>query len=223
VHRGRAAEKDLNLPNLITIGRIVLAVLIIPMLFVDQFGMRLLAFIVFLVAAVSDLWDGHIARSRNLITDLGKLLDPAADKLLLAATFIPFYLLSHGVGSGGPFPWFGGVFPLWIMLVIFGRELFITLFRGYAARRGVVIAAGQAGKYKTVSQNIFIGAAILWYALQSAAADYGWDGPFWRLWQTIHTVFTATVLAIAVILTLYSMGVYLWGYRSLVTRSRRPA
>jgi CDP-diacylglycerol---glycerol-3-phosphate 3-phosphatidyltransferase len=209
-----------NLPNLITIGRIILAVFIIPMLFVDQFGIRLLAFIVFLIAAFSDLWDGHLARTRGLITDLGKLLDPVADKLLLVATFVPFYVLSHGASSGGPFPWFGGVLPLWIVLLIFGRELFITLFRSYAAKRGVVIAAGPAGKYKTVFQNIFIGGAILWYAFQSGERDYGWDGGFRESWIRIHTTFCIIMLSIAVVLTIYSMAVYLWGYRSLVGRTR---
>ena len=212
----------MNLPNLITIGRIVLAVLIVPLLFLDQFGYRLLAFIVFLVAAFSDLWDGHIARSRGLVTDLGKLLDPAADKLLLVATFVPFYLLSHGVGPGGPFPWFGGVFPLWIMLVVFGRELFITLFRSYAVRRGVVIPAGSAGKYKTVFQNIFIGAAILWYALHAAVRTYGWEGPVWDNWRSFHFSATVAVLSIAVVLTIYSMIGYLWGYRAVVSRGNRP-
>ena len=85
----------MNLPNLITVARIILAVVVIPLLFVDRFGARLLAFMIFLVAAFSDLWDGYLARSRGLITDLGKLLDPIADKLLLVATFVPFYLLSH--------------------------------------------------------------------------------------------------------------------------------
>jgi CDP-diacylglycerol--glycerol-3-phosphate 3-phosphatidyltransferase len=211
----------LNLPNLITVGRIVLAILIVPLLFVDQFSVRLLAFVVFLAAGLSDLWDGHIARSRGLITDLGKLLDPVADKVLLVATFVSFYLLSHGYGPADPFPWFGGVLPLWIVLVIFGRELFITLFRSYAVRRGVVIAAGPAGKYKTVSQNIFIGAAILWLALWSAARDYGWDGPTWSIWQRIHFGFSVVMLSIAVVLTLYSMLVYLWGYRSVVLAGNR--
>ncbi|MEX0912149.1 MAG: CDP-diacylglycerol--glycerol-3-phosphate 3-phosphatidyltransferase [Gemmatimonadota bacterium] len=209
----------MNLPNLITIGRIVLAVLIIPLLFVDDFGLRLLAFVVFLVAALSDLWDGHLARSRNLITDLGKLLDPVADKVLLVATLLPFYLLSRGFGPGGEFPWFGGRLPLWILIVIFGRELFITVFRGFAARRGVVIAAGPAGKYKTVCQNVFIGAAILWYALQSAARTYDWDGPTWSLWQTTHTFFTIVLLSLAIVLTVYSLFVYLWGYRALAKAS----
>jgi CDP-diacylglycerol---glycerol-3-phosphate 3-phosphatidyltransferase len=207
----------MNLPNLITIGRIVLAVLLVPLLFVDSFSVRIVAFFVFLAAGLSDLWDGHLARSRNLITDLGKLLDPMADKVLLVAAFVPFYLLSHGIGPGsGPFPWFGGVLPLWILLVILGRELFITVFRSFAARKGVVIAAGPAGKYKTVFQNIFIGAAILWYALQSAARTYGWSDGFWPTWQTIHFGFTVIVLTIALVLTVYSLLVYLWGFRAVV-------
>lgn len=213
----------MNLPNLITIARIVLAVFLAPLLFVDQFSVRLIAFLVFLIAALSDLWDGHLARSRGLITDLGKLLDPVADKVLLAATFLSFYFLSHGAESGGPFPWFGDVMPLWIIIIVFGRELFITLFRSYAARRGVVIAAGQAGKYKTVCQNIFIGTAILWYAFQAAASDLGWSGSGWQNWQRFHFAVSVFFLAIAVVLTVYSMLVYLWGYRSVVISGDRPA
>ncbi len=211
----------MNLPNLITVGRIVLAVVIVPVLFVDDFWIRLLAFVLFLVAAISDLWDGHLARSRGLITDLGKLLDPVADKILLVATFTPFYLISHGIGGQDSFPWFGGVLPLWVVVVIFGRELLITLFRSYAARRGVVIAAGSAGKYKTVFQNIAIGAAILWFALHSAARDYGWEGSVWAGWRTFHLSFGVVVLSIALALTIYSMVVYLWGYRAVVLAGGR--
>ncbi len=206
----------LNLPNLITLSRILLALLLVPLLFVDDFSYRLVAFVIFLIAAFSDMWDGYLARSRRLITNLGKLLDPIADKLLLAATFIPFYLLSHQPGPEARFPWFGGVLPLWILLVIFGRELSITLFRGYAARRGVVIPAGRSGKYKAVFQNIFIGSGILWYALQSAAQARGWEGGFWQGWQSFHFGFSVVMLSIALVLTLYSMVVYLWQYRALV-------
>ena len=210
----------MNLPNLITIARIGLAIVIIPLLFVDRFDARIAAFLIFLVAAFSDLWDGHLARSRGLITDLGKLLDPIADKLLLAATFVPFYMLSHSAVRDAPFPWFGDVFPLWIVLIIFGRELFITVFRGYAARRGVVIAAGPAGKYKAVFQNIFIGSSILWYALHSAAGRTGWNGPVWGGWRTFHFSFSVFVLSIAVVLTVYSMIVYLRGYRGAIPARR---
>lgn len=214
----------LNLPNIITLGRIVLAMVVGPLILYDGFGVRLAAFIIFLAAAFSDLWDGHLARSRNLITDFGKLMDPLADKLLLAATFVPFYILSSGMEPATPFPWFGDVLPLWILVVIFGRELFITVFRGFAARRGVVLAAGNAGKLKAVFQNIFIGAAIFWYALHSAAREQGWAGMrTWDgLWVPFHRWFTIVTLAIAVILTLYSLGVYLNTFRSL-NLARREA
>src|SRR4028119_2221553 len=136
----------LNLPNAITIGRIVLAALLAPMILTDSFSVRLAAFVVFLIAAFSDMVDGNLARSRNLITDFGKLADPLADKLLLACTFAPFYLLSHGMEPETAFPWFGKTFPLWMLVVVFGREIFITVFRSFAARRGVVLAAGKGGE-----------------------------------------------------------------------------
>jgi CDP-diacylglycerol---glycerol-3-phosphate 3-phosphatidyltransferase len=209
-----------NLPNLITIGRIFLALVLVPLLFVDQFGVRILAFVVFLVAALSDLWDGYLARSQGKITDLGKLLDPIADKLLLAATFIPFYILSQRPGPEGYFPWFGGTLPLWVLVIIFGRELLITVFRSYAARKGVVIAAGSAGKYKAFVQNVFAGSVILWFALQSAARTGRWDPDAWARWESIHWSFSVVTLSLALILTVYSMVVYLWGNRTIFTVSR---
>jgi CDP-diacylglycerol---glycerol-3-phosphate 3-phosphatidyltransferase len=206
----------LNLPNAITLGRIALAVLLVPMVLVDGFGVRIAAFVVFLVAAFSDLVDGKLARSRNLITDFGKLADPLADKLLLVATFVPFYWLSHGGEPQTPFPWFGGILPWWILAIIFGRELFITVFRGYAARRGVVLAAGKAGKLKAVCQNIAIGAVILWYALFSAAREHGWDTRFWNgFWVPFHRLFAIVALSIAVALTVVSLVIYLQSFRRL--------
>ncbi|HEU0302261.1 MAG TPA: CDP-alcohol phosphatidyltransferase family protein [Longimicrobium sp.] len=198
-----------NLPNALTLGRIVLALLVAPMLMTDSFAWRITGFVIFLAAAISDLFDGHLARSRNLVSDFGKLMDPLADKLLLALTFIPFYVLDHYREPQTPFPWLGWTLPLWILLVIFGREAFITVFRGFAARRNVILAAGQAGKLKAVFQNIFIGAAILWYALQSAARERGWSGGTWEFWQWFHALFAGTALAIAVVLTVYSLYVYL--------------
>ncbi|HEX5724608.1 MAG TPA: CDP-alcohol phosphatidyltransferase family protein [Longimicrobiaceae bacterium] len=207
----------LNLPNAITLGRVVLALVLGPLILTESFGVRMLAFLVFIVAALSDIYDGYLARSQNLITDFGKLMDPLADKLLLAATFVPFYLLSHG-WSDLPFPWFPygrGVFPLWIVLVVFGRELFITLFRGFAAKRGVVLAAGKSGKLKSVFQNIFNGTVIVWYALQEKARDDGWSGSLWEYWQYFHFGFAVVALVIAVVLTVYSMVVYLRTFSKL--------
>lgn len=211
----------MNLPNGITVARVVAAPVIFALILSGGFGQLVLAFIVFIVAAVSDIWDGYLARRRGQITDFGKLADPIADKLLVLSTFVPFYIVSvreGGVTDLAVVP-FWGVLPLWVLIVILGREFLITLFRGFAKRKGVVIAAGKAGKYKALFQNLFIGGEILWLALRSRALERGWDSPFWSFWKVFHGSYVAITLAIAVVLTAYSLAVYLWRYRGLVARS----
>ena len=205
-----------TLPNIITVGRIIMAPIVAGLMFVPTFTARFISWILFLIAAFSDLWDGYLARKHGWISNFGKLVDPLADKLLLACTFVPFFLLSHRPGPENELPYIGRL-PLWVVLVIFGRELFITLVRSFAARRGVVIPAGRAGKQKAVFQNIFIGATIFWYALQSAAKNNGWNGEFWRGWQVFHGWFFLASLGLAVFLTVYSMVVYLVAWKKLAT------
>lgn len=209
-----------TLPNAITVGRILLAPAVFFLVFVPEFGARLLAFALFLVAAFSDLWDGYLARKHGWISDFGKLMDPLADKLLLVATFVPFYILSHGPGPVGKLPFIGEL-PLWVVLVVFGREALVTAMRAVAARRGAVVPAGRAGKSKAVFQNIFSGAVLLWYAVQTEAYRRGWSGPAWETWQTVHGLVIVATLVIAVTLTLYSLGVYLAGWRAMVREARR--
>lgn len=199
-------------------ARIGAAPVVFALILSGGFGSNLIAFVVFVTAAVSDLWDGYIARRRGEITDFGKLADPIADKLLVFATFIPFYIVSHRpeAGTSARVPWWGTL-PLWVLLVVLGREVLITIFRGFAKRRGVVIAAGKAGKYKALSQNLFIGSLILWYALQARAVENDWMGRFWTAWQGFHGAVVALMLGIAVVLTAYSLAVYLWRYRAVVS------
>ena len=201
-----------TLPNVITVTRIALAPVIFILVFVPTFTARLAAFVLFLVAAFSDLWDGHLARKHGWVSDFGKLVDPIADKLLLVATFLPFYILSHRPPLPTRFPVID-VLPLWILLVVLGREALVTLLRSIAARRGHVIPAGRAGKLKAVFQNIFIGATILWYALRTAGIQQAWEGRFWSAWQVLHATVLLATLAIAVLLTVWSLAVYLWGWR----------
>ncbi len=203
-----------TIPNLITVGRIVLAPVVTGLLFVPSFGARILAWILFLIAAFSDLCDGYLARKHGWISDFGKLVDPLADKLLLVCTFLPFYLISQRPGPENALPLIGSL-PLWVILVIFGREALITLLRSYAASRGTIIPAGRAGKQKAVFQNIFVGVTILWYALQSAALRNDWHGSFWADWQTFHGWFFLITLVLAVYFTVYSMFVYLLSWRTL--------
>jgi CDP-diacylglycerol---glycerol-3-phosphate 3-phosphatidyltransferase len=202
------------IPNIITVARIALCPVIFVLIFVPTFTARFIGWILFLIAAFSDLVDGNLARKHGWISDFGKLWDPVADKMLVVATFIPFYILSNTDPTDGFFPVIG-TFPLWIVIVIFGRELFVTVFRSFAARRGVVIAAGSAGKHKAVWQNIFIGSAIFWYALQSAALNNGWTGDAWMWWQRFHAFVLLLSLAVAVVLTVYSMIVYIRSWSKL--------
>jgi len=209
-----------NLPNIITVARVVAAPVVLALILGGSFSQLVFAFVLFVTAALSDLWDGYLARRRGQITDFGKLADPIADKLLILCTIVPFYVvtLREGGATGlDVVPYWGGM-HLWIVIVILGRELMITVFRWFATRKGVVIAAGKAGKYKALFQNLFVGGEILWLALRSQALERGWDTPFWSFWKVFHGSFVAITLAIALALTVYSLGVYFWRYRALVSR-----
>lgn len=208
----------LNLPNIITIARIAVCPLIFYWTLSPTLWERFAAFGLFLVAAVSDLWDGYLARKHGWITDLGKLLDPLADKLLLVSTLIPFYLVSRRPEVLAEVPWWGPL-PLWVVLVFLIREFGVTVFRSWAAGRGVVISAGPAGKYKAFLQNLFAGGLLLWYPLVHLATSEGWSGPLWEGWAVFHRAWVGLLLAVALFLTLYSMGIYLWEYRRLIRRT----
>ena len=200
-----------NLPNGITVARIAVCPVIFVLTISTGVGTLFTAFALYVAASLSDLWDGYLARKYGQVTDVGKLLDPLADKLLLVATFIPFYLVSRRPGELGEIPWWGEL-PLWVVLVIFGREVLVTLLRSWAARRGTIISAGPSGKFKTLLQSLFSGALLLWYPLVRMADAGGWDGPLWAVWSTVHGGFVGLTLAAAVILTVYSMLVYFWEY-----------
>ena len=205
-----------NLPNLITIGRILVCPVIFVMAISPSVDARFGAFIFFVIAGLSDLWDGYLARKYGWVTDFGKLIDPLADKLLLLSTFIPFYMISHRGEEVWLIPWWG-MLPMWVLIVIIGRELLVTLFRQWAKRKNVVIAAGQSGKYKALIQNLFSGGLLLWYPLQDSAEILGWGGISWVLWVRFHSIWIGVTLGLAIILTVYSMIEYLWRYRMLIS------
>lgn len=179
---------------------------------------RVIAFVVFVSAALSDLWDGHLARARGQVTSFGEMLDPLADKLLLVAALIPVYSINVAQAGTPSIPLFG-VIPLWAVVIFLGREALITLLRFLAARRGRVVAAQILGKRKALAQNIFIGSAILWVAFLTP----GFVAPGGRAWQwfsVFHGWCTAIFLAIAVLLTVASAVTYL-GIFSRIRAGRR--
>lgn len=183
--------------------------------FINGYIPKLIAFVVFLGAAISDIYDGRLARERDEITDLGKLLDPIADKLLLFACLVPiWWITNHRMQEYGIPPW--GNFPLWVALILVGRELFMTAFRQMAKKKGVVIAAASAGKIKTIVQDIFIGSTIAWFAWKDMRLAFGWEtGWFGDFWDQFHGTVIAVTLAVTVLVTVYSLGVYIYKYRML--------
>ena len=205
----------LTLPVFITLSRIVACPVIFFTAQSEDVGLRFAAFVIFVIAALSDALDGYIARRYDLVTDLGKLLDPIADKFLLVSTFVPIFLISNrGFGSEDIPIW--GALPGWVLIVIFGREALITLFRSYGARRGIIIAAGKSGKRKTLLQFLFAGGLLLWYPLNVLATTQVWDGVGWALSEVFFLVWSGVTFPLAILMTIYSMLDYLWSYRTLV-------
>ncbi len=205
-----------NLPNLITVARIAITPVIAYLPFMAGYWPKLLLFVVFLLAAITDIIDGRLARSRNEVTDLGKTLDPLADKLLLLATVVPIYVIAQTRHDLYEIPVWRSV-PLWVCLVMLGREFLMTAFRWWTARRGIVIAAQGPGKLKAVMQNIFVGGTILWFAFRDAWHPLGLHrSVFWQFWKTFHGGFVSVSLAIATGLTVYSFVIYLYRYRQLL-------
>src|SRR5438270_5701137 len=206
-----------TLPNILTLARICLTPVIAPLPFLQGYWPKVIAFLIFLAASASDVVDGYLARRRNEVSELGQLLDPIADKLLLFATLIPiFWLTRHPtILVDYRIPWWGSL-PVWVALLLVGRELLITAFRFFAKRRGVVIPAMGAGKLKAVVQHVFIGATIAWFAWKDAIAEMHLAGRFRNFWDQFHGWVVSVTLAGAIVLTVYSLLVYLYRYRTLL-------
>jgi len=135
----------MNLPNKITLFRVVLIPIYLWIYLAQPLGAPAsdwVALAIFSVAAITDAIDGYIARSYNLITNFGKLMDPLADKLLVCAALIAF------VETGN--------MPGWAAIVMVSREFFISGMRQIALEKGLVLAASKAGKIKTITQMTFI-------------------------------------------------------------------
>ena len=197
----------MNLPNALTVARIAATPFIATLPLANSWALRLAAFVLFSVAAVTDYIDGYLARSRKEETDLGRLLDPLADKLLLVATLVPMYLLAPRLPFVTPLGTVG--LPLWIVVIVLGRELFMTFFRQAAARRGVVIAAIGPAKWKTALQLFWEGCAYCWFFAATLAVANGWDGAPWRAFAMFNGTVGTLSMIIAVALTIYSLVVYM--------------
>lgn len=192
----------MNLPNKITVARIILIPVFVTLFFVPFPWHTLAAVGVFALASFTDFLDGHIARSRGLVTNLGKFLDPIADKVLVASALIAICVTSPVVEPQTPFYICVAVFTM----IILARELIVSGFRIVAADKGVVLAADKLGKVKTVLQMV---ALILLIPTTDIFAAHALTGE-------IFYYVGFSVLAAATLMTLISGTNYLVKNRSVL-------
>lgn len=172
--------KSLNLPNKLTVIRVLAIPLFLIFLYISNGIFRFLPLLIFVAAAVTDAVDGHIARRDNLVTDFGKFMDPLADKLLTTAAFIAFVEI--------------GYLSSWVVVLIISREFLISGFRTLAASKGITIAANPWGKIKTVFQMVLIVVVLLNYT-----GYFGFTGSW-----------IVPLAAIVVLLTVTSGATYIY-------------
>ena len=188
-----------NLPNMITIFRIMLVPVLFLLLFFSPGKLQsFFAGLVFSVASISDCVDGYLARRMNLVTDFGKFLDPLADKLLVGVALIMMIPL--------------GRVPLWIVVIILGREAMVTLLRVVSLKKGnKVIEASMTGKYKTGFQIAAIIPLLFHY-------EYNLGLKFFDFSVDFHVVGMAFLYA-ALVLTIWTGVDYLYNFFKIPSNS----
>lgn len=196
----------MNLPNSITLARLALTIVYVAAASFSGTLALWLALVSFCIAAATDWLDGYLARKMNLVTALGKLLDPLVDKILVCSAFVHLSLVH--------------LCPMWVTILIIGREFLVTGLRQIAVEKGVVIAADRWGKLKTIFQIVFVIAGLVWLTLRptpDAAAPLSWLR--WLADPQHH--FTPAMMWISLFLTVLSGCNYLRGSASLFMEKSR--
>ena len=172
----------------------VLSFVLIVFLLIPGLPAKIGALFFFIVAALTDLWDGRIARRQKLVSDFGTLMDPIADKVLVLSAFVAFVQLQ--------------VVPAWMVVLIATREFIVTGLRLFALGKGQILPAEAAGKHKTVSQMVAISLTLLYLVAREAAMSGGLIrfGP----------VAIQALMLLTVVLTLTSGISFLWKHRKLI-------
>jgi len=180
----------MNLPNKLTLLRILLIPVFVIIMMLDFTNHYLMACLIFIIASITDALDGHIARKNNLVTDFGKFMDPLADKLLVISALI--CMIESNLVAG------------WMVIIIVARELTVSILRAIAAADGKVISASGGGKIKTISQMLAIIILLLGANIDNS------------MLLQVGTIF----MLIATMLTLYSGADYLYKNKELFMNSK---
>ncbi len=199
----------MNLPNALTLGRLGLSGLLLALLRMDARGSATVAVLVFLAAAVTDWLDGRLARGRHGVTLLGQLLDPLADKVLVAAALVSLVEIRLPGARHG-------LVPAWVVVVILAREFLVTGLRILAGRSGRDISAESWGKHKTIGQMAAILAILAGWAVYHDALLHGPPSAM-EAWARMlgHGAWALSVAA--ALMTVISGLLYLHRHRDLWT------
>lgn len=189
---------NLNLANALTFFRIALVPLYVWLFAQQKFLTVTIALVVFIGAAITDLYDGKLARKRAEITKLGKFMDPLADKFLVLGALAQFWVL--------------GLVDFWLVIVIIVRDLWVTGMRITALVKGTELKTSKDGKLKTTIQLTVIITIITFTGARHLLIDYGYLGPLVNI--TFHKLFYNMLLAVAVVFTLYSWVKYTLGRKT---------
>jgi CDP-diacylglycerol--glycerol-3-phosphate 3-phosphatidyltransferase len=188
----------LNLPNLLTLGRIAAIPAVVVLLFSNSRDAGFWAAAIFSAACVTDWLDGWLARKWGIVTVLGKFLDPLADKLIVMAALIMLIPL--------------GRVPAWAVFIILAREIIVTGLRSVASSEGIVIAASNLGKYKTIFQMVAIIGLLLHY-------DYYWFfGIRWAIFHVSMQTAGIFYFYIALVFTVWSGVDYLSKFFKVIAK-----
>lgn len=187
----------MNTPNKLTLLRMALVPVFVLFLELDFTGSLTIATIIFIGASLTDMLDGKIARKHGLITNFGKFLDPLADKLLVTSALVCLAGM--------------GFYTSWIVALIIAREFLVTSLRLVASDKGVVIAASNMGKLKTVTQMVAIITTLLYLSI----AEFGIVIPYVSVYQLSNIL-----IIIAAIFTVISGWQYLWAGRQFILEDK---
>ena len=189
----------MNWANRLTLSRLALTVLFVVALSSPWPYAHTIALVTFLIAGITDLFDGEIARRYQIVTNFGRLMDPLVDKIMIAAAFISLVPLR--------------AIPAWAATVVVGRDFLITGLRLMASAKGQVLSAERLGKHKTSWQII----TVIFFLTLLAISEWNRSTATSIWWQRAWNEAGAVLVWLTVILTLYSGLGYAWRHRNVVT------
>jgi CDP-diacylglycerol--glycerol-3-phosphate 3-phosphatidyltransferase len=197
----------MNLPNKLTLTRMALSPVFMIFFLYENLYSRYAAFLVFVIASLTDLYDGYLARRTGIVTSFGKFMDPLADKLLTSMALISFLALG--------LPYVVG----WMVVVIVAREFLITGLRTVAAYRGLLIPSSSVAKVKTVFQMVLINVTLVHILVEMTHERFG--TPVFLLGENRFEGFILLLLVVTMVLTLSRGLYYLMANREFIKRVLR--